>query len=478
MKIELKPGINIIKAPNASGKTSLIRGFTSMFSNRIPSSHILALDKVTGKIRLKYAGKIYQRRFRRTPSGSVLASGKLLPFADNRAFDACVALAETGVVHKITGGEKLFREYLENLSFGRYYSTIISGAQKLINNMSRELLGSSFRKFDELPLLLTEITTLQLKREAVKDEINSLQFGRLSGVKNLKDRIDEINPKILMEEANLSGLLRESKSEEEKTRQLTGFLKLTDENSEIASQIKKSISESISKKDIIQFEISKLKKHILKFNKEEKQIKSIIKDKKLEELKKIENLKKKVNLLDKEVILKEEEIQQAECFPIDNQKYPGKLVVEVRSYIANKIEWLEKITEYFQEKYMHRMTSARIRFNNNINKAFNELELEGFNNLFLDQDFKLHVVRDNNIQQPLETLSASEKLTVSIILMLAAKETFLPDFPFFIIDELTLSYDPARLKKIIHYLEKRMPYTILTSLTEKGRGKPQVFHKI
>ena len=52
--------------------------------------------------------------------------------------------------------------------------------------------------------------------------------------------------------------------------------------------------------------------------------------------------------------------------------------------------------------------------------------------------------------------------------MLAAKETFLPDFPFFIIDELTQSYDPERFRQIVNYMRKRVPYVIVTSLVEAG----------
>jgi hypothetical protein len=58
--------------------------------------------------------------------------------------------------------------------------------------------------------------------------------------------------------------------------------------------------------------------------------------------------------------------------------------------------------------------------------------------------------------------------------MLAAKETFLPEFPFFILDELTLSYDPARLRQIVNYVKRRVPYIIVTSLTSEGTGIPTV----
>ncbi len=182
----------------------------------------------------------------------------------------------------------------------------------------------------------------------------------------------------------------------------------------------------------------------------------------------MEGLNKELQRIDKAIILKEDEIQQAESFPPEDPKYHGRLVVEVRSEMMKKIEWLEKVTEYFQEKYMRRMTTARLSFNRNVTKAFAELGLKGFENVFLDQGFALHLVREKSVQQPVETLSASEKLTISLVLMLAAKETFLPDFPFFIIDELTQSYDPERFRQIVNYMRKRVPYVIVTSLIAAG----------
>ncbi|MFB0523091.1 MAG: hypothetical protein ACETV1_04940, partial [Candidatus Bathyarchaeia archaeon] len=68
-------------------------------------------------------------------------------------------------------------------------------------------------------------------------------------------------------------------------------------------------------------------------------------------------------------------------------------------------------------------------------------------------------------------------LTISLVLMLAAKQTFLPDFPFFIIDELTLSYDPERFRKVVNYMTKRVPYVIVSSLASIKAGGLQVVYK-
>jgi len=175
VEVELKPGLNVIRAPNASGKTSFVRGLVSMFSNRVPPEHVLKLGSSFGWVKVRYGVETYERRFRRTPSGSVIASGRMLPFADHRAFDCCVALPEAGIVHKVIGGASGFREYLEGLSYGRYYAEIVSTAQELVNELSLELSGPEFEKFESLPSLITEYTNLCIERDEVKGKIEDLR---------------------------------------------------------------------------------------------------------------------------------------------------------------------------------------------------------------------------------------------------------------------------------------------------------------
>lgn len=478
LSLSFKPGINIVKAPNASGKTSLIRGFIGMFTSQIPPIHILALDQVYGKTAVQYAGRTYEKHYRRTPTGQVGTHGVMLPFADSRAYDACVAMAETGIVHKITGGGTQLREYLESLSYGNHYSTIISAAQELTNEMSRELAGPSFAKFESLPFLLTELTNLHVQRDQLKDKIESLKAEHEAAIRALAASVEQKAAALSREEMKLSELRGNMEREKEKQQQLSGFLELTDDSAKVAAQIKEGVAESRRMQEMIAADLAKREKIVEELSGETEVLRNRERQEKEKSVEGLEDLQHGLQQLDKAVILKEEEIQQAERFLDDDPKYPARLVVEVRAEIMRKIEWLDKVIEYFQDKYMRRMTSARLRFNGNVTRAFEALGLKGFENIFLDQDFSLQIVRDNGVRQPVETLSASEKLTVSLMLMVAAKETFLPDFPFFIVDELTLSYDPARFRQIVNYIGRQVPYVIVTSLTAEGTGKPEVKHEL
>ena len=477
LQLEIKPGINIIKAPNASGKTSLVRGFASMFSDQVSPAYILSLDEVHGKITVQYNGKFYVKTLRRFSSGSVVASGTILPFSDHRAFDACVAMAETGVVHRITGGGEVFREYLENLSYGKYYRTITSAAQELVNEMSRELASPSFERFESLPLFVTELTNLYLKREQVETKIAGLKAGREDDVQIIVKKKQEKEAELSREENVLSELNTELGREEDKEKQLRSFLELTDDSEKVAARIKNSITDSERKQERIRIEIVRESKQLSDLKAEVTRLERQSQEKFTKEIKGLSTLEAEFQRINKAIVLKEEAIQQAEKFPEDDPKYSGRLVIEVRKDMTRRIEWLNRVIEFYENKYMKLMTSAKLRFNRNINRAFRELMLKGFENVFLDQNFGLNVIRENGVRQPIETLSASEKLTVSLMLMLAAKETFLPEFPFFILDELTLSYDPARFKQILSYVRRRVPYVVVTSLTSEGTEKPTVTYE-
>ena len=353
-----------------------------------------------------------------------------------------------------------------------------SVAQELVNELSRELASPRFERFESLPLLVTELTNLYLWREQAEFKITGLKSGHESEVQDAAKRKEAKKVELTRQEATLSELRKEMNSEKEKAQQLRSFLEETDDSAKVTTKIRNSISESKRKQEKTQKEISRESKRLADLKAELENLERHYQEKLAEKIRGLNALETELQRLNKAAILKEEAIQQAEKFPEDDPTYSGRLVVEVRKEATRKIEWLNMVIEYFQDKYMRRMTSAKIRFNRNINRAFKELELKGFENVFLDQNFGLHVVRENGVRQPVETLSSSEKLTVSLILMLAARDTFLPDFPLFILDELTLSYDPARFKRVVDYVKKRVPYVIVTSLTSEGTGKPTVTYEV
>jgi len=73
-------------------------------------------------------------------------------------------------------------------------------------------------------------------------------------------------------------------------------------------------------------------------------------------------------------------------------------------------------------------------------------------------------------------LAASERITIAIALLLAAKRTYVKDFPFFVLDELITSYDPARFEAVKDYLKRSDDYVLVTELSAQAR-EVEVIHE-
>ena len=115
--------------------------------------------------------------------------------------------------------------------------------------------------------------------------------------------------------------------------------------------------------------------------------------------------------------------------------------------------------------------AVKIMFNDHIKKVYELLQFdEDFEQIYLDDQFNLKIVRRFQGQRKLDTintLSRSEKETVALVLMLAGREAYLSDeFPFFIADE-TSFFDPTRFNRIVNYVSEQVPYTVITRLAPR-----------
>jgi len=100
-------------------------------------------------------------------------------------------------------------------------------------------------------------------------------------------------------------------------------------------------------------------------------------------------------------------------------------------------------------------------------KVYNTLGFKDFKNIEIDETYRVKVNRKGK-EQELNRLSTSERVTLGVIVMLAGKEEYLPDFPFFVLDEVTTAYDPKRFGDIIKYVSDKTQYTIVTAFSPTG----------
>lgn len=143
-------------------------------------------------------------------------------------------------------------------------------------------------------------------------------------------------------------------------------------------------------------------------------------------------------------------------------------------------EWiatLEDVLKYSSQKAEEQRQKAAKRFNENIEELLKKLGFKEFRNVKLNKDYRLYVERLNPktneyVVQNVQTLSTSEKLTTALILQAALKETYIPDIPFFIIDDIMEDFDEERKSKVMDYLIDKANtegwFVVVTKVAEKA----------
>ena len=161
-------------------------------------------------------------------------------------------------------------------------------------------------------------------------------------------------------------------------------------------------------------------------------------------------------------------------------------VHDKRASLEQAKEWLNKyksrlaeIREYLDQRQHDHEIQAVATFNKNVKRVMADLMFTEFDQIALDKDDKLlKVIRPGFVRQSIESLSTSEKYSIAVVLQIALKETYLQDIPFFIVDEIVVSYDSERKEKILDYLNRLAKekglYVIVTKLAEKATGEVQV----
>ena len=138
--------------------------------------------------------------------------------------------------------------------------------------------------------------------------------------------------------------------------------------------------------------------------------------------------------------------------------------------LEEEIGFYGQATRHMAAKAEEVKNAVKDMFNERIEEVYELLEFdEDFEQIYLDDQFNLRIIRRFQGQRKLDsinTLSRSEKETVALVLMLAGRQAYLPDFPFFIADE-TSFFDPTRFNRIVGYVSERVPYTVITKLAPR-----------
>ncbi|MBA7604134.1 hypothetical protein ES703_11253 [subsurface metagenome] len=192
---------------------------------------------------------------------------------------------------------------------------------------------------------------------------------------------------------------------------------------------------------------------------------------KAETLQVLKSIESGIKTVDREIADYTRKIQEGSFIPLYERKRAS--FQQWQNRLQKLVSKLSEIKEYYEQRQHLHEVQAIVDFNNNVKTVMAELGFTEFDQIAIDRDdMRLKVLRSGFIRQPVESLSTSEKYSIAIVLQIALRETYLPDIPFFIVDEVVVSYDEERKQRILDYLsemarEKGL-YVIVTKLSEKA----------
>lgn len=576
---KLRPGLNVVKAPNAVGKTSFTKALELL---------ILSDDEIAGKghyanlfapaeepVNVKISGPVSgSRRFRRIGVEDLRAvDGEPLLVGEKRgAVDICFAVPENELINSLLSGKPI-RDYLVRLSDSEHYDQAISILEELENDVKTRL---AIYRDDVVRLEEAQRTLQQLhnekeklehefsreplvdEKEVFKDygeyrkkqaEIANVEedLGRNSAalanveatiedyqsqIEHLQAEIADIKKKHPKINARLSQIARDMpqteidlkniekeqikadsklkactggimwlKTHPEETichtcgrpltlqqlkkwerkirRQLDDLHQMYKETSRKLEDLKdeqdilkreledlgryenelKQAQETLARREKDKFTLGRLVQRLKeRYDKIKAEIKKLSKsEKEYERYHKREELRFKIS--EKERLI--EQIQSR----IDELKSKTINLEEIET----KRAFLEEAIRYLKTRKEEIVDAVRNSFNKKITDLYRKMGFRDFESIEITPDYSIHIYRKSKGVEvedfPLGALAASERVTLGVALLIASKQEYLPEFPFFVLDELITSYDPTRFKKILDYIKGITDYVVVTELS-------------
>ncbi len=166
----------------------------------------------------------------------------------------------------------------------------------------------------------------------------------------------------------------------------------------------------------------------------------------------------------------------------NNQNEMDRLTREIPDYTigesledyANKkrlgLDDLRLKIEELKDGWEHEVFGAVDLFNKNINDIYKEMGFTTFRDIKITKEIlrgrltSLDAVVEHasGKKQSLSSLSKAEQLTLGLVFQISAKENYIPNFPFFVIDDNMNTFDPDRSRSILKYLSDKAEYVLVS----------------
>ena len=581
-RFEFKPGLNLVTAPNAAGKSSLIHALQALVLDERDLStrdYFLHTFESMGRVELSMGGHQYVRRLR-ARDGGISVGGEALHPEGQKVNLFCIASEDNELVDRVKTGKAL-RSTLLDFSDHKYYELLgdFSEQQRLRSESQLkqyrdkqaelELLTGQLRRIEaeleqlekerktmeEVPLEVVVKTEEERRRLAQAQKELSEIIGEITAtegdISRIKNRLEDLrNQELRLQqrvgdfesqhpdiEDELASIDRELESYKNQLDQFRSEMdsvqaRLQDTSHNWTRHVKYGVDECfacgkpIKAEDLrdrqkkleqrsaelgneinsLQWRMDGRQKERNQLQQEWTEVRSQIRadlnnarraidvqedtHKKLEakldgllpNRPKLSELVKQLEAtFDKETREKLEKRRQLdEKIARRDQDRKTKIasleqIGDVRTQILQfqeEIRFYQQLKNLASEKAEIVRRAVRDMFNERITEVYRLLEFDkDFERIYLDDGFQLKIIRrfgDQRKPDNINTLSRGEKETVALVLMLAGREAYLPDFPLFVADETTF-YDSTRFRKIVEYVSKRAPYTIITNLVAKDK---------
>ncbi|NIA09238.1 MAG: hypothetical protein GWP10_05755 [Nitrospiraceae bacterium] len=173
----------------------------------------------------------------------------------------------------------------------------------------------------------------------------------------------------------------------------------------------------------------------------------------------------------------------------NNQKEIDRLTQEIpdytigeslEEYAKKKEQGLDRLRvgiEELKDQYEHEVFGAVDLFNANIDKIYSDIGFTTFRDIEIVKEItrgrltSLDVIveHESGKRQPLSSLNETEKLTIGLVFQISAKENYIKNFPFFVIDDNMRTYDLEQYHSIMKYLSDKVDYVLVSQLVPRSK---------
>jgi len=182
----------------------------------------------------------------------------------------------------------------------------------------------------------------------------------------------------------------------------------------------------------------------------------------------LNELRKKVGAFETEIRNNQKEIDRLTAAIPDY-----KVGEPLEEYAKKKEQGLSRLRseiEELKDEWEHEVFGAVDLFNTNINDIYKAMGFTTFRSIEITKNLvrdrlnslDVKVEHESGKVQSLSSLSKAEQLTLGIVFQISAKENYIPEFPFFVIDDNMNTFDPDRSESIMKYLSDKAEYVLVS----------------